>query len=343
MQTYSNFTVGGSLSVNCHGRYMGAGPIILSVKAIKIVLADGSVVVATPDLHRDIFDAAIGGYGGLGVIAEATLQLADDAKLQRRDKVMPLDRYRVYFLSNIRNSTTAVLHNADIYPPEFTMVRAVTWSVTDKPLTNPNRLIGRHEDYSSRRKWIWIISELPGGKAFRQHVLEPILYLSHPVVWRNHEASYDTDELEPSSRKRSTYVLQEYFIPVDRFDDFYPQMASVLKRHRVNAINVSIRYARKDPGSLLAWAKTDVFAFVLYYKQGTSDADKDEVRGWTQELIDAALSADGSYYLPYQIQATQAQFHQAYPHADVFFAIKRRLDPQDKFRNKLWDAYFPVP
>ena len=30
MQTYANFTVGGSLSVNVHGRYVGLGPLILS-------------------------------------------------------------------------------------------------------------------------------------------------------------------------------------------------------------------------------------------------------------------------------------------------------------------------
>ena len=31
MQTYANFTVGGALSVNCHGRYVGLGPLVLSV------------------------------------------------------------------------------------------------------------------------------------------------------------------------------------------------------------------------------------------------------------------------------------------------------------------------
>lgn len=41
MQTYSNFTVGGSLSVNVHGRYVGEGPIIRTVDSIKVVLADG--------------------------------------------------------------------------------------------------------------------------------------------------------------------------------------------------------------------------------------------------------------------------------------------------------------
>lgn len=42
MQTYANFTVGGSLGVNCHGRYVGLGPLVLSVRAIKVVLHDGS-------------------------------------------------------------------------------------------------------------------------------------------------------------------------------------------------------------------------------------------------------------------------------------------------------------
>lgn len=44
MQSYANFTVGGSLSVNVHGRYMGEGPIIRSVKAFKIILASGEEV-----------------------------------------------------------------------------------------------------------------------------------------------------------------------------------------------------------------------------------------------------------------------------------------------------------
>ncbi len=41
MQTYANFTVGGSLSVNVHGRYVGSRPIIASVKQFKIILANG--------------------------------------------------------------------------------------------------------------------------------------------------------------------------------------------------------------------------------------------------------------------------------------------------------------
>jgi len=343
MQTYANFTVGGSLSVNCHGRYVGAGPIILSVKGIKVALADGSVVEATPESHGDIFYATIGGYGGVGVIVEATLQLTDNTKVERKVEVMPISRYKDYFIARIRDDPRAVFHNGHIYPPSFKTVRAVTWSETDRPVTNKDRLVGRNENYWLNRQLIWMTSELPFGKWLRQHVFDPLSYLRDPVVWRNHEASYDVAELEPASRKDSTYILQEYFVPVERFDEFYPKMAGILNRHQVNVINISIRYARQDPGSLLAWAKSEVFAFVLYYKQGTTEADKAAVASWTRELIDAALSVDGSYYLPYQIHATTEQFSKAYPRAKEFFALKARLDPENKFRNKLWDAYYPAP
>jgi len=55
MQTYANFTVGGALSVNAHGRYMGMGPVVLSVRSIDIVLADGSLIHATKTKNQEIF------------------------------------------------------------------------------------------------------------------------------------------------------------------------------------------------------------------------------------------------------------------------------------------------
>ena len=83
MQTYANFTVGGSLSVNSHGRYVGLGPLILSVRAITLVLADGGLVRATPAENSELFyGRAIGGYGGLGLIVEAELDLAENRRVR---------------------------------------------------------------------------------------------------------------------------------------------------------------------------------------------------------------------------------------------------------------------
>ena len=340
MQTYSNFTVGGSLSVNVHGRYVESGPLIHSVLSLRVVLPDGTLVDASPARRSEIFYGAIGGYGGLGVITEATLQLANNVKVERKAQKMPLARYREYFSKNIRDAKAAVFHNADIYPDEYEQVNAVSYLKTDKPVTVPERLIPKDASYRLDRFAFWVISEWPFGKEIREHIIDPLLFRGESVRWRNYEASYDVAELEPASREDSTYVLHEYFVPVARLEEFVPKMGRILRSHGVNVINVSIRHAHKDPGAVLAWAREEVFAYVLYYKQGTDAESRRKVGVWTRELIDAALSVGGTYYLPYQPHATEAQFLKAYPRAPEFFALKRKLDPDNRFRNKLWDKYY---
>ena len=343
MQSYASFTVGGSLSVNVHGRYVGQGPLIGSVRSIEVVLADGQLVQASPSQNAELFYGSIGGYGGLGVIVQATLELTENQPVAREVRKLAVKEYRDFFFTEVRDSLTAVFHNGDLYPPAYDTVTAITWSATDRPVTVADRLMPVRDPNWADRLELFGVSEMPFGKELRARVLDPLTLRDHPVVWRNYEASYDVRQLEPRSRARSTYVLQEYFVPVARFDEFVPRMASIFRSHRVNVLNVSIRHAKQDPGSLLAWAKEESFAFVVYYKQGVTEPERKEVGVWTRELIDAALALGGSYYLPYQIHATEAQFRRAYPRAAEFFALKSRVDPDYRFRNKLWDRYDPPP
>lgn len=340
MQTYANFTVGGSLSVNVHGRYMGQGPLILSVRAIRLLTADGRLLDASPSDNPELFYGAIGGYGGLGVIVEAELSLADNVRVQRRSKTMAASAYWTHFQKDVRQNGDAIFHNADLYPPHYHRLRSVTYWRTDDEVTVPHRLHPVRAVYPVQQYFFWAFSQSPLGKWRRERIYEPLMFMSRPVQWRNYEASYDVRELEPQSRKKSTYVLQEYFVPVARFDEFVPLMREIFQRHRANVINVSVRHAQPDIGALLAWAREEVFAFVIYYKQGVDDLARGQVAVWTRELIDAAVSLDGTYYLPYQIHATPAQFHRAYPRAGEYFALKKKWDPHYRFRNALWDAYY---
>lgn len=340
MQTYSNFTVGGSLSVNVHGRYIGLGPIILSVKNMRLVLADGSIVEASPTQNRDLFYSVIGGMGGIAVISDATLELADNVNVERKRNKVATEDYYEYFKREVRDSEAALFHNGDMYPPEFESVSAVTWSVTDKEPTTKERLIPKAKDYWVERIAWLIMSEWPYGRSVREYVIDPVLYRSDAVHTRNYEASYDIAELEPNNRERSTYVLQEYFVPVERFDEWVPKMKKVFNDNDVNVINVSIRHALPDSGAILAWAPTESFAFVVYYKQGTDEESKEKVGMWTRQMIDAVLSVGGTYYLPYQLHATDDHLHRAYPRMTDYFDIKRKYDPTNKFTNKLWDTYF---
>ncbi|MBX7147551.1 FAD-binding oxidoreductase [bacterium] len=342
MQTYSNFTVGGSISVNVHGRYMGEGPLVKSLQSIKVVLADGSLVSASPTENSELFYACAGGMGGMGVIVEATLGLADNVKVRREDKKMDTTAYKDFFFKNVRGNSDVIFHNGDIYPPHYNHVRAVSWKKTDENLTVTDRLIPQNDSYPMEKTFMWLVSKGNTGKWIRQYIVDPLYYAytGHPVKWRNHEASYDAFELAPISGNDFSYVLQEYFVPVEKFDSFVPLMRAVFEKYDVNVVNVSIRHAYADPGALLAWARGETFAFVVYYKQGTSEENKAIVGKWTREMIDAVLTVDGRYYLPYQPHATEEQFHKAYPNASRFFELKKHYDPNYKFTNKLWDKYY---
>jgi hypothetical protein len=234
-----------------------------------------------------------------------------------------------------------VFHNADIYPPAFQKLRAITYRRSNDSLTDPGRIHPPDQTSWKHRLAYQVMSSGSGGLWLREHLIDPLVLRGNPVTRRNYEASYDVSELEPSSRERKTYVLQEYFVPVDSIAVFLPRLRRVLQTHGVNAINVSIRHALKDPGTLLAWAPEEVFAFVLYYKQRVTPEDRREVARWTRELIDAALESGGRYYLPYQPVATREQFRRAYPRAAELIALKRRVDPTGKFTNVLWDLYAP--
>jgi FAD/FMN-containing dehydrogenase/SAM-dependent methyltransferase len=340
MQTYANFSVGGSLSVNVHGRYLGLGPVVLSVREIRLVLADGTLADASPTRNSELFHGAIGGYGAIGVIVEATLELAENCRLQRISKTMSLAEYSTHFRTNVRNAKGVIFHNADIYPPHFQRVRSVSWVETRRPATTRLRLQWQRRRHLISKYAYWAITETPFGKWRREHLLEPLLYASRPVHWRNYEAGYDVAELEPYSRRDSTYVLQEYFVPAERLEEAVRAVAEVLGRHRVNVINISIRHALADPGTLLAWSRGETFALVLYYKQRTRANAVDRVGVWTRELIEVVLACGGTYYLPYQLHAMPEQFHRAYPNARELFALKRRLDPHYRLRNALWDKYY---
>ncbi|TNE92375.1 MAG: FAD-binding oxidoreductase [Deltaproteobacteria bacterium] len=341
MQSYANFTVGGSLSVNAHGRYVNEGPVVHSVRAIELVLADGTLVRCSRDEHSDLFWAAVGGYGAVGVIATVELDLADNVPMARSVARMHVDAFEDWFAENIRGSDSAIYFNADLYPPAYDDLVAITFSETDQPLTVTERLQAGGESSSAEKFMYWWVSEAPLGKEARSEVIDRLRLADQPVIWRNYEASYDVAGLEPASRESSTYVLQEYFIPVEHFADFVPKMAEVFTKHEVNVVNVSIRHASAEPDSLLSWAPGETYAFVIYYKMGTDEAAWKHARTWSREMDEAILDAEGVWYLPYQIHATPEQFHRAYPRAEELFAVKRRVDPHYQFRNKLWDAYLP--
>ncbi|MCC2957933.1 FAD-binding oxidoreductase [Massilia sp. IC2-477] len=338
MQSFANFTVGGAVSVNAHGRYVGNGPVVNSVRALQLVLADGSVVEATRSRNAELFRAAVGGYGAVGIITEVELDLARNTRIERQVEEVSLDDYPAWF-RRMADQGDCVFHNADLLPPLFDAPVAVSWRRSTKALTETARLVPRGQSYGLEQNALFAMTELPRGDLLRSKLIHPLLLARPAVKWRNHEASLDVGELEPRTRSISTYVLQEYFIPVRHFAAYARAMAAVIRKHGARVLNVSVRHSPADSTALLPWAKEEVFSFVVYYKQRTHAEAQRRAGDWTREMIETALAFGGRYYLPYQLHATRSQFERAYPEAQQLREIKRRVDPGGRLSNALWAAY----
>lgn len=337
MQSYSSFTVGGSLSVNCHGRYVGHGPVSESVRAIQLVLPDGEIVEASSQSNSELFSACAGGYGGIGLITEVELNLDENFKIERSTAQVSLQDYPAWFKERVQADSKVLMHNADLMPTLFDKPRCITWSRSDKPLTITDKLRPLGGAFLKEKLFLLAMTELPDGASLREKIVTPIEE-KPAVIWRNYEASLDVAQLEPTSRRLSTYVLQEYFVPERNFFLFAKKMSEMMQSVRTGTVNVSIRHSPADQFTLMSWAKENVFSFVVYYKQGVSNETQRSVGGWTRAMIDLALSLEGTYYLPYQLHATLEQFRRAYPQEERFRKLRQQIGAS-RLTNTMWSQY----
>ncbi len=337
MQSYNDFTVGGSLSVNVHSRTVQEGALIETVESIKLLLADGSLVMASRTENYDLFTAAIGGYGAVGIIVEATLSLTNNTVIEEQEVIMPLEQYGAYFSTLIKNNPDVVFHNANLYTDNFNRISSITWYKSNKPRTIADRLQKNKLftfDYFGFQLARYI-------QAFQKIRLPmQVIKNSEKVVWRNYEMSTSVVTVEPTSRFISTTVLQEYFVPCDQLDSFIKDLKRIVQKYKVNMMNVSLRYIRRDTESIMAYAQPEEsFALVCYINMANNPFGREKAQRWTQKLIDRVIAHGGTYYLPYQLHANQEQFKRTYPRYKELLAIKNVVDPNCRFMNSFLQKY----
>ncbi|MBA3410203.1 MAG: FAD-binding protein, partial [Geodermatophilaceae bacterium] len=83
-------TLAGAISTGTHGTGRYLGGLATQVRALQLVLADGSVVSCSPQERPELFDAARVGLGALGILTSVTLQAEPAFALQARERPMSL-------------------------------------------------------------------------------------------------------------------------------------------------------------------------------------------------------------------------------------------------------------
>jgi FAD/FMN-containing dehydrogenase len=340
MQAYNDFSIGGSLSVNCHGWQVQRPPIASTVEALRVMKADGAVVRCTRSENAELFSHVLGGYGLFGIILEAELRVVPNERYRGDAELLLSANFAERFAATVDGQTAMVYGRLNVVPGESFLKEAI--------LTRFHKAPGKAEDIPALAG--------PGYTSLRREIFRAQIgsKAGKELRWKLEKKLGETARNQFSSRNQllnwpaevygdqsddHTEILHEYFIPVARMEEFLTAIRPIVPRHKVDLLNVTVRHVLEDRDTVMRYADQEMFAFVMLFNYArTGEADK-LMQGFTREMIDAALSSGGRYYLPYRPHATMEQFHKAYPRAAEFFAKKRQLDPDGLFKNQFYLNY----
>lgn len=341
MQSNSSFSVGGSLSVNCHGWQYGRPPIASTVESFRLMKADGSIVICSRSENADLFALVPGGYGLFGIILDVDLKVVSNKRYLVTSDIIPAHEALSTYRRKVgtRSDAAMVYARLNVDPDRF--LQDVILNVfTEDP--DPQAAIPDLHDpgLASIRRHIFRGSvDSDYGKQLRwaaETKLQPRLRAS--AFSRNQLLSEGVSVFE-NRLADSTDILHEYFVPPDRIELFVDRVRSIIPECHGNLLNVTVRSVEQDDDTFLRYADRPMLSLVMLFHQKRTIEGEAAMQKMTRQLIDAALAVGGRYYLPYRLHATVEQFQAAYPMAAEFFERKRQHDPDEIFQNQFYLQY----
>jgi FAD/FMN-containing dehydrogenase len=338
MQSDNSFTVGGSLSVNCHGWQYRRPPIASTVESFHLMKADGTVVRCSRTENEELFSLALGGYGLFGIILDADLHVVRNERLRLEQVVVPLDSAMASFERKLRERGTPRMVYArlnitpdrmfdDVLINMFYQEQGAIPKLTDSKLLGLRRAIFRGS-----------VGSALGKEARWEAETKVAPHLTGTVFSRNQLMDESADWYLDHS-DATTDILHEYFLPREGAVPFLSQARQIIRYQHADLLNVTVREVETDSDTFLRYADQPMIAFVMFFSQRRTAAADRDMEQMTRELIDAALHSGGRYYLPYRLHASSEQLRMAYRQSDEFFRLKRRYDPKDLFENEFYLKY----
>jgi FAD/FMN-containing dehydrogenase len=341
MQSNNSFSVGGSISVNCHGWQYGRPPIASTVESFHLMQADGSIVRCSREENAELFSLALGGYGLFGVILDVNLRVVPNRRYKLERFLIPADESLATFDQQVQSHPDAAMIYARMNIAQDKFLDEVILNVLyDEPAEDGSIPKLSPAGFVSLRRSIFRGSaESEYGKRLRWEAeteLQPVLA---PEIFSRNQLLNEGVEVFQNRSAGTTDILHEYFIPRENVTAFVLRLRDIIPRHDGNLLNVTVRTVEEDTDTFLRYADRPMLSFVMLFVHDRTEEADHAMEAMTQALIDASLSLGGRYYLPYRLHATIEQFEAAYPQAKEFFELKRLYDPDEVFQNEFYVKY----
>ncbi len=352
-------TMGGCASMNVHGKNAyKAGPIGDHILEFDLMLASGETITCSREANSDVFYAAIGGFGMLGIFTSLTMQMKRiysgllDVETSARGNLREmLD----YFYENTGRSDYTVgwvdslasgrmlgrgdVHRANYLAPGDDPAPAQTLRLENQHLgpnlfgVVPRSIIWMFmwpmmRDIGVRfvNQGKYLVGNVSGVKRYRQ-----------PHV----QFHFLLDYVPDFKRAYSPGGLIQYqpFIPKETAEAAFSDILSLCQRRGLpNYLTVLKRHKPDD--FLLSYA-VDGFSLAMDFR--VTDDNQQRMKWMTQELDEIVLAAGGRFYFAKDstLRPEVARAYLGEERIAAFRALKCRCDPDDLLQTDLWRRVFP--
>ena len=269
-QTGANrFTIGGSVSANCHGRGLAMGPIASDVESLRVVTADGSLLTCSRTGNPELFSLVVGGYGLFGAIYSVTLRLARRQVLQRIVEVITVDELVDAVDGRVRAGFRYGDFQFAIDPGSPDFLRRGVFSCYQP--VEADRLIPDAQLALGADDWqaLLELAHTDKGRAFD-------LYTGHYLAtsgqhyWSDdHQLAVYLDDYHDELDRRmgatepGTEMITEVYVPRHRLTDFMAAAAQELREVEADLIYGTVRFTEADTDTYLPWAR-QAYACVVF-------------------------------------------------------------------------------
>lgn len=342
-QSQSIFTIGGSLSVNAHGRDIRFGSMAETVQEMTLLTPTGEIKKVTRDDKEEWMKYVFGGYGLFGVILDVTLEVTEnDVYTIHTEKLKTAD-YESYVKQLALCQKTAMHYaRVSVAPSKFLdEMYAINYDYTGE--TDYTTILKNEQ--GMRLSKIALDIGRQGGSLkniFWEIQKRYIASIDGKVITRNNAMRSESTFMEYTKPGR-VEVLQEFFVPVNAYEEYIEELKQEIStndRHDDFKVhNITIRYAAKDDFTVLNYAKEDMLGLVVLMQHGVKEQQIADATEIIQKWTDLTLEHGGTYYLPYYRYQTKKQFRSSYPEWDTFAKEKLRRDPEGVFQNMFYEQY----
>jgi FAD-linked oxidoreductase len=324
-------TISGAISTGTHGTGAQLGGLSTQVKALELVLADGSVVRCSPDERPDLFTVARVGLGALGVISTVTLQCVPAFVLRAREFPQPLDAILERFDTMCDSEDHVEFH---WFPhSDRVQVKHNVRLPADIPAAPLSRARQFYEYEIMENAAFGLVCKL--GRVAPAAV--PTLNRVCASLWS--ERSYSDQSFRVfTSPRRVRFVETEYAVPRESLHDVLREFRAAIPRLRHPVIvPVEVRVAAADDIPLSTAYGRDSAYIAIHQYVGMPYREYFDCF----EKIAGAVGGRPHWGKMHSLDASVLATR--YPRFEEFRSVRSKVDPTGVFRNAYLDQVLDAP